>query len=158
MLTRDRDEIVADLDAQQHRRFIKTHTPLDGLPFDDRVTYICVGRDPRDVALSWDNHINNMDFIALLGARDAAVGNDDIAELIAQGPPPRGVTEAERFRAWVDDSTPAPEAGCSLLEVIHHLSTFWAVRDAPNVVMLHYRDLKTDLDRPDARARRSTRD
>ena len=28
MLTRDRDEVVADLDAQTHRRFIKTHTPL----------------------------------------------------------------------------------------------------------------------------------
>lgn len=35
---------------------IKTHTALDGLPWDDRVTYVCVGRDPRDVALSWDNH------------------------------------------------------------------------------------------------------
>ena len=51
MLTRERDDVVADLDAQTHRRFIKTHTPFDGLPYDDRVTYICVGRDPRDVAL-----------------------------------------------------------------------------------------------------------
>ena len=56
MLTRPLDEVVADLDAQQHRRFIKSHTPLDGLPFDERVTYICVGRDPRDVAISWDHH------------------------------------------------------------------------------------------------------
>src|SRR5687768_11314107 len=28
----DRDETVAALEAQTHRRFIKTHTPLDGLP------------------------------------------------------------------------------------------------------------------------------
>ena len=27
MLTRERDDVVADLDAQTHRRFIKTHTP-----------------------------------------------------------------------------------------------------------------------------------
>src|SRR5712672_1576937 len=27
MRTRPRGEVVADLDAQQHRRFIKTHTP-----------------------------------------------------------------------------------------------------------------------------------
>src|SRR5205823_3162597 len=46
MLTRDRDETVAQLERQTHRRFIKSHTPLDGLPFDERVTYICVGRDP----------------------------------------------------------------------------------------------------------------
>jgi hypothetical protein len=53
------EEVVADLNAQNHRRFIKTHTPLDGLVLDDRVTYIGVGRDPRDAAMSelfqWDN-------------------------------------------------------------------------------------------------------
>src|SRR5205823_11359965 len=64
MLTRDRDETVAHLERQTHRRFIKSHTPLDGLPFDERVTYICVARDPRDVALSWDNHMANMNFLA----------------------------------------------------------------------------------------------
>ena len=38
----------------------QTHTPLDGLPLDPRVTYICVGRDPRDVALSMDRHVANL--------------------------------------------------------------------------------------------------
>ena len=47
MQTRNPADVFADLDAQTHRRFIKTHTPYDGLPHDDRVTYICVGRDPR---------------------------------------------------------------------------------------------------------------
>ena len=28
------DEVLARLDAQRHRRFIKTHTPLDGIPLD----------------------------------------------------------------------------------------------------------------------------
>ena len=32
MLTRPRADVVADLEAQSHRRFIKSHTPLDGLP------------------------------------------------------------------------------------------------------------------------------
>src|SRR3978361_1538969 len=35
MLTADHREVVARLQAQPHRRFIKTHTPLDGLPVDD---------------------------------------------------------------------------------------------------------------------------
>jgi hypothetical protein len=66
MVTRARTEVFADLAAQTHRRFIKTHTPLDGIPNDPTVTYICVGRDPRDVALSMDHHIDNMDVGAFL--------------------------------------------------------------------------------------------
>src|SRR4029079_2315346 len=33
-LLRPLDSVVADLEAQEHRRFIKSHTPLDGLPYD----------------------------------------------------------------------------------------------------------------------------
>jgi hypothetical protein len=36
-LMRPIDEVVADLEAQGHRRFIKTHTPLDGLPLPGRM-------------------------------------------------------------------------------------------------------------------------
>ena len=66
MVTRARAEVFADLEAQRHRRFIKTHTPLDGIPSDPAVTYICVGRDPRDVGLSMDHHIDNTDIGAFL--------------------------------------------------------------------------------------------
>src|ERR1043165_4069581 len=50
------DEIYDRLAAQTHRRFIKTHAPLDGIPRDERVTYVVVGRDPRDVFLSMGGH------------------------------------------------------------------------------------------------------
>ena len=56
MTTRSRRDVFADLAAQSHRRFVKTHTPLDGLPTDPSVTYVCVGRDPRDVAISMHHH------------------------------------------------------------------------------------------------------
>src|SRR6267143_6116526 len=56
MLTRPRADVVADLEAQTHRRFIKSHTPLDGLPAGEGVTYLCVGRDPRDAAVSMSHH------------------------------------------------------------------------------------------------------
>ena len=54
-----KDEVFAQLEAQQHRRFIKTHTPLPGLPLTPDVTYVCVGRDPRDVSLSMHDHRAN---------------------------------------------------------------------------------------------------
>ena len=52
MLTRTEDEVFGLLDAQTHRRFIKTHTPLDGVPRHDEVTYVAVIRHPLDVAMS----------------------------------------------------------------------------------------------------------
>ena len=145
MQTRDVASVRADLDAQTHRRFIKTHTPFDGLPHDPDVTYICVGRDPRDVFRSWDNHVDNMDIAAIFTARERAVGLDDVMDLLAPGPPSRAATEIERFWLWVDDDTPATDA-MSLLQTMHHLRTFWVERDRANVVMLHYNDLQTDLE------------
>ena len=41
-----REQVLAQLAAQQHRRFIKTHTPLDGIPLDPRVTYLVTARHP----------------------------------------------------------------------------------------------------------------
>jgi aryl sulfotransferase len=146
ILTQPIGDVVAELDAQTHRRFIKTHTPFDGIPYDPRVTYLCVGRDPRDVALSWDGHMANMDFPALLAARGASVGNEDIAEIVEQGPPPLPESLRERFWMWMDDPTPATETASSLLATLHHLHSFWKVRERPNVVFLHYADLKADLE------------
>jgi aryl sulfotransferase len=139
------EEVVADLDVQTHRRFIKSHTPLDGLPWDDRVTYIAVGRDPRDVALSWDNHFLNVDFEAFLALRGKAVGNDDLAELMPEPPSTPQVTEADRFWGWVDVAQ-TPDNITGLAGTLHHLETFWDVRDKDNVILLHYAGLKADLD------------
>jgi aryl sulfotransferase len=140
MLTRPIDEVVSDLKAQRHRRFIKSHTPLDGLPFDERVTYVCVGRDPRDVALSFDSQMTNANVEAFLAARERAVGLDDLAELMPASPPPRAASVHERFWQWVD----AP-ASPGLAATVRHLATFWHARTRPNVVLLHYDELKADL-------------
>ena len=146
MQTAPRDEVVAALEAQEHRRFIKSHTPLDGLPYDERVTYICVGRDPRDVAVSWDNHFANMNLEVFIGARAAAVGLDDLAEVMPDGPPIPPEDPRERFWQWVEDDTEPGGGTSNLRATLHHLSTFWEVREEPNVVLFHYTDLKADLE------------
>jgi len=135
-------EVLAMLEAQHHRRFIKTHTPLDGLPYDDRVSYICVGRDPRDVAVSWEHHQENFDVVNFINARAAAVGLDDLEGL--EPPAPPAEDPVERFWAWVDGE-PSFTNMMSLSSMLEHLETFWDVRARPNIAMFHYADLLTDL-------------
>jgi hypothetical protein len=144
--TEDLSEVKKTLESQQHRRFIKSHTPLDGLPFDERVTYICVGRDPRDVGVSWDNHFENMNLSVLLGARAAAVGIDDLEEVMADGPPPYIEDPGERFWNWMRADGPVESNLPSLKSTLQHLSTFWEARNQPNVELFHYADLQADLE------------
>ena len=47
-------EVVESL---RHRRFLKSHLALDGLPYRESTKYIYVGRDTRDVFMSTWNHI-----------------------------------------------------------------------------------------------------
>jgi aryl sulfotransferase len=147
-LVRPIAEVARDLAAQTHRRFIKTHTPLDGLPIADDVTYICVGRDPRDVAISWFNHQTNQDREKMLRIRDEISGDrrpSDAAGVVKVDLSAMPIPE--RFRAWVEDPTPPNECACTLWMTLHHIATFWEVRAHPNVVLLHYADLSEDLDR-----------
>jgi hypothetical protein len=146
ILARPLDEVQADLDAQTHRRFIKTHTPLDGLPFDDRVTYICASRDPRDVAVSWASHMSNVNPVTFLTLREAVAGAVDLDELLAAGPPLAGDTERDRFWSWVECPALETPVMSGLEIVLHHLDTFWSARDQPNIVMLRYEDLLDDLE------------
>jgi len=144
MNTRPLDSVVADLEAQTHRRFIKSHTPLDGLPFDDRVTYVTVGRDPRDVAMSMAHHFDNMNFESFFSLIDKAVGLETLSDVIGD-PPAAGGTERDRFWQWVDDVNKPGQSVSGLASTLHHLKTFWDARDKTNVVMLHYGDMKADL-------------
>jgi aryl sulfotransferase len=147
MVNRSRTEVFADLEAQTHRRFIKTHTPLDGITNDPTVTYICVGRDPRDVALSMDRHIDNMNVGAFLEARERAAAIDGIQLDPLYPAPPRPGGLRDRFWQWVDNETPSTHSGgVSLRFVVEHLQTFRDAADDLDVVFLHYDELKADLD------------
>ena len=146
MLSRARRDVFADLEAQTHRRFIKTHTPFDGIPFDPLVTYVCVGRDPRDVALSMDNHMDNLRFDRFLAAKNAAAAVDGTPPASVRRPPPRPTGQRERFWLWVEDDTPTTELSSSLRKMLLHLETFWDAPSEADVVMLHFDDLRTDLE------------
>jgi hypothetical protein len=143
------ESVFAELAAQEHRRFIKTHTPFDGLPYHPGVTYITVGRDPRDVALSWDNHWNNLNLESVIGLRVAVAGMDDFAELLPNGIPETPEDPVDRFWAWMGSEGLAEEEESGLVGLVgmlHHLRTFWERRDDNNVALFHYADIQADLD------------
>ena len=132
-------EIVASLDAQRFRRVIKTHTPLDGLPYYPSVTYLFCGRDPRDVFMSLQNHLANADIEQLMKLM-AAQG------ITPEAPPPLPDDLDERFRLWLTvGSFDWEEDGVPYWSHFHHAETFWAFRQLPNIHLLHYSDLKSDL-------------
>ena len=134
------EEIIEKYNAQNHRRFIKTHTALDGLPYFENVTYLFCGRDPRDVFISMQNHGKNQNIPYLM------------EKLLALGitpPPPPALPDDlnERFQLWLTKPAfPWEQDGFPYWSVFAHTNTFWQYRELPNIHFLHYADLKQDLD------------
>ena len=52
--------MFAKIEAQPRRRFLKSHLPLDALPYNSQLRYIVTVRDPRDVFMSFWNHYSQM--------------------------------------------------------------------------------------------------
>ncbi len=131
------EEVLERLEAQDHRRFIKTHTPLDGLPLDERATFIVVARHPLDLAVSLYHQGDNLD-------RDRIRRMVGGAEPLSPPAPRPPITEW--LRAWIEWDGPPAERLDSLPGVMWHLSEAWARRQDDNIVLVHYDDLIDDLE------------
>jgi aryl sulfotransferase len=128
------DQVRSQLAAQQHRRFVKTHTPLDGIPIDPRATYIVVGRHPLDMATSLYHQGDNLD-------------RERMSELTGQPLAPDRPRPSlhDWLLDWIDWDGDPRSALDSLPGVMWHLSDAWARRDEANIVLIHYDDLSRDL-------------
>jgi aryl sulfotransferase len=132
-----RTEVYAQLSSQEHRRFIKSHTPLDGIPLDTKCTYIVSARQPLDMAVSLYHQGENLD-------------RTRIRQLIDQpepeSPPADRPPLREWLLRWIDQEADPRDDLDSLPGVMWHLSDAWARRNEPNVVIVHYDDLCANLD------------
>lgn len=131
-----REQVYAKLAAQEHRRFIKTHTPLDGIPLDPRATYIVTARDPLDLAVSLYHQGANLD-------------RELVRQLTGQPEPtmPRQVPKPlhDWLVEWIARDDDPRQSLDSLPGVMWHLSDAWARRSEPNVLFVHYDGLSADL-------------
>ena len=120
------DDSLRMVEAQTHRRYIKTHTPLDGIPYFADCAYLAVFRDPRDVFVSMLNHRDNMT-------------NAELAfSVFPSGP--------SAFADWMTrDGEPGTWDLQALTALVQFFKTYWQYRDVPNIHLFHYSDMKRDL-------------
>ena len=132
-------DVIERLEAQQHRRFIKSHLALDGLPFYPQVRYIVVGRDARDVCMSmWNHHTHYEEaIVAMVNAPEGRVGPP------MPWPPP----DIHSFwRTWITQGWfPWESEGYPYWGNLHHTKTWWEYRRLDNILFVHFNDLLADL-------------
>jgi len=127
-----KEQKFAMLDAQQHRRFIKTHLPLDALVYSAQAKYVYIARDARDVVWSMYNHHAN----ALPQWYDALNNTPGLVGPPIE-PPPDDIHQY--WRDWMDQD------GHPFWPFWESVRSWWAVRHLPNLLMVHFNDLRADL-------------
>jgi aryl sulfotransferase len=128
------EDQIATLEAQTHRRFLKSHVAYDALPIYEGVKYIHVARDGRDAAFSMHNH--------MLGFRP------EFAAAVAQarpgkGPPPTPEDPRAHFLNWLDLCEAGGRPGDP--DYFTFENTYWERRADDNLLLAHYADMKADL-------------
>lgn len=120
------EDVAAMLEAQTHRRVIKTHTPLDGIPYFPQCRYLAVYRDPRDAHFSMRNHAVNQ-----MSGKNAHRATTDIGA---------------GFRQWSERPyVDADRDNFSLANLVHHFQTYRRFEHLPNLHLMHYSDMQRDL-------------
>jgi aryl sulfotransferase len=120
------------VEAQTRRRLVKTHLPVDALVFSPRAKYLYIGRDGRDVVWSLYNHHANANagWYAALNDTPGRVGP-------AIAPPPADIRDY--WRDWMEQD------GYPFWPFWDNVRSWWAIRALPNVLFVHFNDLKRDM-------------
>ncbi|MEH6631296.1 MAG: sulfotransferase domain-containing protein [Halopseudomonas aestusnigri] len=121
-----------EVEKQTHRRFLKTHLPVDALVFSPTAKYLYIGRDGRDVVWSLYNHHFNANelWYQALNETPGRVGPPI-------SPPPDN--REEYFHDWLEKN------GYPFWSFWENIRTWWEIRNLPNVKLLHFSNLKTDM-------------
>jgi aryl sulfotransferase len=120
------------VEAQTHRRFLKTHLPVDALVYSPRAKYLYIGRDGRDVVWSMYNHHANANHLWY------EVLNDTPGRV---GPPIERPPASVRqyFLEWLERD------GHPLWPFWENVRSWWEIRHLPNLLLLHFAALKADM-------------
>ena len=120
------------VEAQTHRRFLKTHLPLEALVFSSEAKYIYIGRDGRDVVWSMYNHHANANHLWYEAVNDTPGRVGPPVK-----PPPADIRQY--FREWMEGD------GYPFHSFWENIRTWWMFRDLPNILFVHFANLKRDM-------------
>ncbi len=123
---------LPEIEAQSHRRFLKTHLPVDALAYSPQAKYIYIGRDGRDVVWSMYNHFSraNQSLYDALNDTPGRIGP-------ALERPPDSVHQY--YRDWFDKD------GHPVWPFWENIRSWWEIRELPNLMLLHFSELKADM-------------
>lgn len=127
-----KDVKLPEVEQQSHRRFLKTHLPVDALVFSPRAKYIYIGRDGRDVVWSMYNHHTNANQFWYEALNDTPGRVGPPIE-----PPP------DDIRTYFDDWM--SKDGHPFWPFWENVRSWWEIRDLPNVLLIHFERLKADM-------------
>jgi aryl sulfotransferase len=127
-----KDVKLAAVEAQTHRRFLKTHLPIDALVFSPKAKYLYIGRDGRDVVWSlYNRHATaNAEWYKALNDTPGRVG-----------PPiePPVASIRRYYRDWLERD------GYPFWPFWENVKSWWEIRHLPNVRLVHFAQLKEDM-------------
>ena len=133
------EPMIETLDAQQHRRFVKSHLAADGVRYFPEAKYVVVGRDTRDVFMSLWNHYGAYTDLAYSLFNDPERPGAALPRC-----PERAV---DLWPRWIGEGWFEWEPdGWPFWSHHHHLSTWWQWRELPNVYFIHFGDLLADTE------------
>ena len=133
------EPVLAEIESQRHRRFMKSHLAADGLRFFPQAKYLVVGRDTRDVFMSLWNHYSSYTELTYELLNDAERPGPEFPRCPA--------TPGELWPRWISEGWFDWEPdGWPYWSHHHHLATWWAARDGPNILFVHYGDLLADTE------------
>jgi aryl sulfotransferase len=118
---------------QPHRRVVKTHLPADALVISPKAKYLYVARDGRDVIWSMYNHhaAFKPETYDMFNQTPGLVGE----------PMPHADPDIRRyFMTWLERD------GYPFWSFWENTASWWALKDQPNVKMVHFNKLKADLE------------
>ena len=120
------------IEGQTHRRFMKTHLPVDALKFSPRAKYLYIGRDGRDVLWSMYNHHANANHIWYEALNDTP---GRVGPPIQ--PPPADIRQY--WHDWLNND------GHPFWSFWENVRSWWQIRHLPNVQFVHFANLKRDM-------------